>query len=238
MYPKLMDLYGDKGNIEILTWRAKKRGIVIEVMPCDIGSDLGEMDFDICYIGGGADKDQLVVCEDLLRRKNELVKATENGAMFLLICGGYQLWGKYYVDRSGRQIEGLGMADFYTESFSGDRCVGDVVVKVLLDGEEVVLVGFENHGGETKGVVTPLGEVVQGYGNERNGGYEGYFEGGVVGTYMHGPFLAKNPEMADWFIKKGLARNYGEVELAELNDWMEIGAKNHILDRRKILVNT
>jgi len=236
MYPKLMDLYGDKGNIEILVWRAKKRGIEIDVVPCDIGEKVSEMEFDICFMGGGTDRDQLTVCEDLRTRKDRIMEAAENGMMFLLICGGYQLWGKYYVDQLGRKIEGLGMADFYTEP-SGDRCVGDVVVKAVLDGEEVILAGFENHGGETKGVVAPLGEVVRGCGNERSGRYEGYFEGGVVGTYMHGPFLAKNPEMADWFIKKGLARKYGEVELESLNDWMEIGAKRNIVDRKKRLIS-
>jgi len=237
MYPKLIDLYGDKGNIEILAWRAKKRGIEIDLVTCDIGDKVDDLEFDICFMSGGTDKDQIVVSDDLRTRKDMLVEAAESGVMFLLICEGYQLWGKHYVDRLGRKIDGLGMADFYTEPSSGERCVGDVLVKVDLDGEMVILAGFENHSEETKGVVTPLGEVVLGCGNERSGGYEGYFEGGIVGTYMHGPFLAKNPEMADWFIRKGLARRYGEVELETLNDWMELGAKRNIVDRKKRLIS-
>ena len=161
MYHDLMDLYGDKGNIQVLKIRAQKRNIECIVDTCSLKEEKDLSAYDLLFIGGGADKEQSLLVEDLLSRKENIQKAMDEGSFILLICGGYQLFGQYYLDGDGNKIEGLGFFDYYTESASRDvRCIGNIAIEVDVEGEKFKAVGFENHGGQTKNVSTPFGRVL------------------------------------------------------------------------------
>ncbi|MDH6366056.1 MULTISPECIES: glutamine amidotransferase [unclassified Breznakia] len=222
MYHDVMDLYGDRGNIQVLKKRCMDRHIEIEIDTCGIGESKHIGDYDLLFIGGGADREQGLLFDDLVSRKQDIIDAIDAKTFVLLICGGYQFFGQYYIDNSNNKIEGLGIFNYYTTSDSSvGRCIGNIEIEAILDGKTVNIVGFENHGGQTRGVEHPLGKVVHGHGNEYQGGYEGFYNGQVLGTYMHGPLLPKNPEVADFIISKALAKRYGEVQLAKLDDTLE-----------------
>ncbi len=235
LYPNMMDLYGDSGNLQILRYRAEQRGVKVEVERYVIGEAAPDWRrYDLIFLGGGSDKEQKVVAGDLVRYRGELRKAAGDGAFFLTICGGYQLFGKYYKDAEGNVIEGVRLFDFYTEASADkrQRCIGDIAVEVELGGEKVRLVGFENHGGQTYGVDRPFGRVLAGNGNTFRSTYEGMMTENFIGTYLHGPLLAKNPELADEILRRCLRRATGkEVELAELDDEFEQCAKKEMLER-------
>ncbi len=232
LYHDLMDLYGDKGNIQVLKTRAEKRGIEVVVDTCSLHEEKDLSGYDLLFIGGGADREQKLLVDDLLKRKEALRKAMDGNTFILLICGGYQLFGKYYLDADGEKIEGLGFFDYYTEAASrSERCIGNIAIEAELDGEKIVVVGFENHGGKTMHVQTPFGKVLKGHGNEHQSAYEGFYNGHVLGTYMHGPLLPKNPQVADFILRKALAKRYGEVKLEVLNDMLEMKAREVILKR-------
>lgn len=232
LYHDLMDLYGDKGNIQVLKTRCAKRGIECIVDTCTLHEHKTLSDYDLLFIGGGADREQGLLVNDLLERRQELEQAMASHTFILLICGGYQLFGQYYLDGDGKQIEGLKFFDYYTQAASRkDRCIGNIAIEATLDGERFTVVGFENHGGQTMGVTQPFGKVLKGHGNTYQGAYEGFYNSQVLGTYMHGPLLPKNPEIADFIIRKALAKRYGEVVLEPLNDRLEQKAKEVILKR-------
>lgn len=232
MYHDLMDLYGDKGNIQVIKRRCEKRGIECDVDTCTLNEDKTLSEYDLIFMGGGADKEQSLLVQDLLSRKKEFQKAMDSGTFILLICGGYQLFGKYYLDGDGNKIEGLGFFDYYTESASRSvRCIGNIAVEAVIENEKMTIVGFENHGGQTKNVNSPLGKVLSGQGNSFGCGSEGFYNGQVLGTYMHGPLLPKNPRVADFVIKKALSRRYENVELKALNDEIENKAREIMLNR-------
>lgn len=232
MYHNLMDLYGDKGNIEVLKYRANKRGIEVIVDTCDIGEDKNIDDYDLFFLGGGADKEQNMIYKDLISRKDNIKEAMANKTAFLLICGGYQLFGKYYKELDGNVVEGLGLFDYYTESNEKDgRCIGNIVVETNLDGDVFEVVGFENHGGQTKGVTTPFARVLSGHGNTYKSEYEGFMNDSVIATYMHGPLLPKNPKVADKVILRALHKRYDIKELEPLNDELEDKAREVIIKR-------
>ena len=235
MYHDLMDLYGDKGNIETLRYRASKRGINVVVDTCTLQEKRNIEDYDIFFLGGGADKEQTLIYKDLLARKESILKAKESGTAFLLICGGYQLFGQYYLDQDGQKIDGLGIYDYYTESSDRDhRCIGNIVVKTNIHDKEVTVVGFENHGGQTKAVSNPFGKVLVGHGNTYKGGYEGYMDAKTIATYMHGPLLPKNPAIADEVILRGLNRRYAVEQLEQLQDTLENAAHDAMLKRLNV----
>lgn len=235
MYHDLMDLYGDKGNIETLRYRASKRGINVIVDTCTLQEKRNIEDYDIFFLGGGADKEQTLIYKDLLARKESILKAKESGTAFLLICGGYQLFGQYYLDQDGQKIDGLGIYDYYTESSDRDhRCIGNIVVKTDIHDKEVTVVGFENHGGQTKAVSNPFGKVLVGHGNTYKGEYEGYMDAQTIATYMHGPLLPKNPEIADEVILRGLNRRYAVKQLEQLQDTLENAAHDAMLKRLNV----
>ena len=235
MYHDLMDLYGDKGNIETLRYRASKRGINVVVDTCTLQEKRNIEDYDIFFLGGGADKEQTLIYKDLLARKESILKAKENGTAFLLICGGYQLFGQYYLDQDGQKIDGLGIYDYYTESSDRDhRCIGNIVVKTNIHDKEVTVVGFENHGGQTKAVSNPFGKVLVGHGNTYKGEYEGYMDAQTIATYMHGPLLPKNPAIADEVILRGLNRRYAVDQLEQLQDTLENAAHDAMLKRLNV----
>ena len=237
MYYDLMDLYGDKGNIQVLKTRCEKRGIDVKVDYLTIDDDIDASNYDLIFMGGGADYEQNLIYKDLLKRKAQLQKALDEKSAFLLICGGYQLFGKYYKDQDGKIVDGLGFFDYYTESSDRDhRCIGNIAVKVSMDREVFQAVGFENHGGQTMNVTTPFAKVLKGHGNTYDGGYEGFLTDQVLATYMHGSLLPKNPKIADLVIKRALRKRYGEVYLEELDDSIEKMARETILRRMNVPV--
>ena len=230
MYADMLDLYGDSGNMEILSYRCRMRGIECNIDKYSI--DMPAPDFsqyDMIYIGGGADLEQQHIASDLLSCREGIEKAYKNGTFLFLICGGYQLMGKYYRDADGNEIPGLGLFDYYTVAPGSrrKRCIGNIVVSTDITGEEIKIVGFENHGGQTQDIKTPLGKVLYGNGNVSKGESEGYFEKNVIATYMHGPMLSKNPEIADYMISYCLHGG----ELSPLSDKLELDCRKVMLDR-------
>ena len=235
MYHNLMDLYGDKGNTEVLRYRCEKRGITCTVDTCTIGEEKDIRDYDLFFLGGGADREQQLIFDDLIGRKENIRAAMDAGTAFLLICGGYQLFGQYYKDQDGSVIDGLGFFDYYTESSDRDhRCIGNIAVETTIDGETFQAVGFENHGGQTRNVSSPFARVLYGHGNTYNDGTEGFLNDQVLATYMHGPLLPKNPKIADAIIKRAMRRRYGDVTLSKLDDTLENSARDVMLRRLKV----
>lgn len=235
MYHDIMDLYGDKGNIMTLKKRCEDRGIEFDLQTVGIGEEADLSDFDLVFLGGGADKEQISLIPDLLSRRDNIQKALDEKTFFLLICGGYQLFGQYYVAADGEKIQGLQFADYWTETGQArSRCIGNIIIEADLDGIKTKLVGFENHGGQTLHVSHPLGKVLHGYGNSFDAHQEGYYDGRFLGTYLHGPLLPKNPQLADFVIARALAkRNPGfRVEdLKPLHNPFEEPARKALFDR-------
>ena len=236
MYHDLMDLYGDKGNAEVLRVRAQKRGIDVTLDTCTIGEKKDISDYDLFFMGGGADHEQGLIHEDLLSRRDNIQKAMDEKTAFLLICGAYQLFGQYYRDQDGHTIEGLHFFDYYTEATNRNhRCIGNIAIETTIDGETFPVVGFENHGGETKDVTTPFGKVLKGHGNTFEGSHEGFMNEQVIATYMHGPLLPKNPKIADAVLLRALHKCYPDAVLTPLDDTLEIKAQQVMLKRLNVI---
>jgi len=220
LYPDLMNIYADRGNLLMLERRCEWRGIDFRLDASGLGEELDADAHDLFYLGGGQDRDQRLCAEDLLRTKRDaLARAAARDALVLGICGGYQLLGHSYVLGS-EEIEGVGLLDVRTVREQGQRLIGNVAIEVELNGSRV-LAGFENHGGRTTlgaGAV-PLGRVLRGHGNDGRSGFEGAREGNTLGTYLHGPLLPKNAWFADWLIATALGIE--EVELEPLDDALE-----------------
>ena len=230
LYPDLLNLYGDRGNIECMRCRLMWRGIDAEVIThtCDDGA-LDISDVDIVFLGGGSDREQKIVCSRLLEHKKELRDHAEDGGVLVAVCGGYQLLGRYYK-LEDETIEGLSILDIYTEQGKG-RLIGNIVLKA--DFTDQPIVGFENHGGRTYiGSHKPLGRVLSGYGNEESSGAEGVVYKNVFATYLHGPLLPKNPALCDHILTAALRRKYSDFKgLAGLDDELENKANNYIVKR-------
>lgn len=230
MYPDLLNLYGDKGNIECLKKRLEWRGIEAEAVSftCE-DTDFDLSDVDIVFIGGGSDREQKIVCHRLLEHKDAIKAYVEDNGVLVAVCGGYQLLGRYYK-LEDETIEGLKILDIYTEQ--GDkRLIGNIVLRPDFLGQKIV--GFENHGGRTYiGGHKPLGKVVYGNGNDDNSGYEGVVYKNVVATYLHGPLLPKNPALCDYILSNAIGRRYPEFEgLTPLDDELENTANEYIIKR-------
>ena len=186
------------------------------------------------YLGGGADFEQQLLADDLLSCKDKIVKAYKSGVFMLMICGGYQLMGKYYKDSNGKKIPGLGLFDYFTVASTNkrERCIGNIIIETELDGKKYKVIGFENHGGMTDNVKTPFGKVLFGNGNKFGSDTEGYFEKNVIATYLHGPLLSKNPKLADHIIEYMLTRRQGSpAVLSPLNDELEKKAREVMFGR-------
>ena len=214
LYPDALNLYGDGGNVIVLERRCAWRGIPVRVDEVKMGDTLDLSDADIVMMGGGADRDQLAVAHELLAQKEKVAAYVEDGGALLAICGSYQLLGRSYY-MGDERVEGLGVVGAETVRGEG-RMIGNVAVKTKLAAEPFV--GFENHGGRTMldADATPLGDsVVAGTGNNGKDGHEGLIYKGVIGTYLHGPGLSKNPELADWLITHALERR-GDAQAAAL----------------------
>ena len=230
LYPDLLNLYGDRGNIECMRKRLMWRGIDAEVVTytCeDSGFDLS--DVDIVFIGGGSDREQKIVCHRLLEHKDEIRNYVEDNGVLVAVCGGYQLLGKYYK-LENETIEGLDILNIYTEQ-GKKRLIGNIVLENDFLNQKIV--GFENHGGRTCiNDNKPLGKVLYGKGNDGRTEYEGVVYKNVIGTYLHGPLLPKNPQLADWLILHALQKKYGEqTELTPLDDSQEKEANDYICHR-------
>lgn len=230
LYPDLLNVYGDIGNILILKYRAEKRGIKVNLYSVSLKEKFCTQNYDIVLFGGGQDYEQSIVSSDLNETKRfSLEEYIESGKVFLAICGGYQLLGNYYTTPQGEKLEGLKLLDIYTEG-GNTRFIGNTVIHNEEFNESYV--GFENHSGRTYiGKLKPLGKVLAGYGNNGEDGFEGCIYKNVYCTYFHGSLLSKNPELADRMIKSALEKKYGSVKLSPLNDKIEIKAKNFIIQR-------
>ncbi len=235
LYPDILELYGDYGNIQVLKYRLEKRGITAIIDRYSIGDITPDFNsYDLVFAGGGADQEQGILADDLVKYKDNIKEAINNGVFFLLICGAYQLFGKYYKSADGDIVPGLEVFDYYTEAINDrkKRCIGNIVIEANLNGKSTKVIGFENHGGQTFDISNPFGKVLFGNGNKFGDTEEGYFQNNVIATYLHGPLLSKNPELADYIIKHCLDRKYNEaVVLEPLDDSFEELCRKQLLDR-------
>ncbi len=249
LYPDLLDLYGDRGNVLALAARCRWRGIDVNIRRVSLGDPIDFAEADIVVLGGGSDREQSILVEDLSSRGSELKDGIEDGLVLLTICGGYQLLGQYYQTGEGKKIPGLGILDLYTVA-GNKRLIGNVIIDLepelkeniawnhSLTGDEDssrlnTLVGFENHSGKTYlgPNLKPLGKVLRGHGNNGEDEREGVRYNNVFGTYLHGPLLPKNPHMADLLIELALERSGNVSKLSTLGDNMEIAAHKAIITR-------
>jgi lipid II isoglutaminyl synthase (glutamine-hydrolysing) len=223
LYPDLMNIYADRGNLLLLQRRCTWRGLGFELSAARLGEELDPDSADLFYIGGGQDRDQSLCARDLSSIKRDaLHAAAARGAVILAVCGGYQLLGHSY-QLGAETLPGVGLVDLETVRSDGPRLIGNVAIEVeLTRGERRVLAGFENHAGRTvlAGGAAPLGRVLRGHGNNGSDGQEGVRLGSVIGTYLHGPLLPKNAWLGDWLIRTAL----GLCELAPLEDRLEDAA--------------
>jgi lipid II isoglutaminyl synthase (glutamine-hydrolysing) len=234
LYPDYLNIYADRGNIAVLARRAAWRGHELEVRSLSVGDEVRPGEHDLLYVGGGQDREQALVAEDLATKASGVLEAVAGGAAVLAVCGGYQLLGRSYRDLHGADLPGIGL--FPLETVAGTtRMIGDVLLECELEsGERRTLAGFENHAGRTllDSGAEPLGRVVAGFGNDGESGREGCRVGRAVGTYLHGPLLPRNPWFADWLLAQALARRLGEPpELEPLPDELETQA--HAVSARR-----
>ncbi len=228
MYPDLLNLYGDLGNVTCLRQRCEWRGIKAEVVEFNIANEAPLEDGDLFVIGGGSDRSQKIVYSHLLKYSNQMGELIEDGVPVLAVCGGYQLLGEKYIDAKGNDLPGLGIFDYHTRSEEG-RMIGNIIIRNSLGLEPETLVGFENHGGCTYHDYQALGKVVVGYGNNGKDQKEGMIYQNCIGTYLHGPLLPKNPQLADHLILEALKRKYALDKLPCLEDNWEYAAHNKVL---------
>ncbi|MFW6074716.1 MAG: type 1 glutamine amidotransferase [Chloroflexota bacterium] len=230
LYGHEMNIYGDRGNVMALVRRAEWRGIDVEVQTIGLGDPLDAESIDLYFWGGGQDREQISVAEDLQKPKGAALRdAIEDGVPMLAICGGYQLSGHYYRPFEGEDLPGIGALNVWSEA-GRERFIGNVVVDTPEFGE---LVGFENHSGLTflgEGVA-PLGTVRVGKGNNGRDGTAGARYRNVVGCYLHGALLPKNPQLTDWLLGKAIERSRGDAMLAELSDELELLAHSQVVGR-------
>jgi hypothetical protein len=235
LYPDLMNIYADRGNLIVLERRCAWRGIGFELVASGLGEQLDAGAHELFYIGGGQDRDQRLCAEDLIETKRDgLHAAAARGVVVLGVCGGYQLLGRSYT-LGAEEIPGVGLLDVRTVREDGPRLIGNVAIEVddfegAASGGDRVLAGFENHGGRTYlgAGQQPLGRVLKGYGNDGHSGVEGAHTHNTIGTYLHGPLLPKNVWFADWLIARALGID--PAELAPLEDGIE--RQTHLSARR------
>jgi len=215
LYPELMNLYGDRGNVLCLVQRAKWRGIDLEVKYVSIKDELPKK-YDLLFMGGGQDRGQELVANDLFRKGHDIKTAIESDVPALVICGGYQLFGHYFMTSEGKRLQGIGVFNAST-SATQTRLIGNVLLKSDMFGE---LIGFENHSGQTviSASSDPLGRVVRGHGNNESSKMEGIVYKNAIGTYLHGSFLPKNPVVADFLLAAAIRRHRPDYSLKPLDD--------------------
>jgi len=226
LYPDYLNIYADRGNIAVFARRAAWRGHELDVEAIGMDDPIVPGAHDLYYVGGGQDREQLLVAENLAAKAAPLIEAVvDGGAALLAVCGGYQLLGRGYRGFHGEDMPGVGLLPL--ETFAGERrMIGDVLLECELEpGARRTLAGFENHAGRTRldSGAEPLGRVVAGFGNDGESGFEGCRLGRAVGTYLHGPLLPRNPWLADWLLEQALAHRDGgdPPELVPLADELE-----------------
>jgi CobQ-like glutamine amidotransferase family enzyme len=228
LYPDYLNIYADRGNMAVLSWRAAQRGYGIEVTGIGPGDPVPVGQVDVLYVGGGQDREQALIAPDIAAKADGLRAAVEDGAAVLGVCGGYQLLGRFYRDRLGAELPGCGLLPLHT--VAGERrMIGDVLLECELEtGDRRTLAGFENHAGRTylDAGAEPLGRVVHGFGNDGESGHEGCRAGRIIGTYLHGPLFPRNPWLADWLLGQALAHRLGgdPPHLEPLEDELEAEA--------------
>ncbi len=230
LYPDVLNLYGDRGNVMCMKKRLGWRGIEAKVTRLTLGSPVSLSAYDLVFIGGGQDFEQQVLLEDLHRgRDREIKAAIEDGVCFLTVCGGYQMLGSYYETYDGKRCDFIGALDLYTVG-AKKRMIGNYKFRLGESSGGSVAVGFENHSGQTflGSGVEPLGTVLAGFGNNGQDGTEGARYKNVFGTYSHGPVLPKNPELCDYILLTALKRRYGTAELEALDDRAELAAHDEM----------
>jgi CobQ-like glutamine amidotransferase family enzyme len=234
LYPTLLNLYGDRGNIITLAQRSAWRGIELVVKDVGPGESFPAGPVDMLFMGGDQDREQAVVVDDLSRNHGTRLRdLVDDGVPFLAVCGSFQLLQRFYRPADGPDLRGLGIFNAHTvhPGHGVARCVGNIVV----EWEEGTIVGFENHGGRTylEGDTKPLGRVVSGFGNNGEDGLEGARVANLFGTYVHGSLLPKNPAFADALLRLAIERRFAGYELAPLDDQLETIAHNAALKRAR-----
>ena len=217
LFPDYLNIYADRGNIAVLSRRARWRGYQLEVRALGASAEIRPGEHDLFYVGGGQDREQALIAPELAALGPSLRQAFDAGAAFLAVCGGYQLLGGYYRDRNGVELPGIGLLPLHTLAGSR-RMIGDVLLECELEpGSKQTLAGFENHAGRTilDTGAKPLGRVVAGFGNDGESGYEGCCLGRAIGTYLHGPLLPRNPWLADWLLAQAVAHRTGDLPVFE-----------------------
>lgn len=239
LYPELMNVYGDIGNVIVLSKRCEWRKIQVKVKHLEVGFKSNELTgCDILFMGGAQDKQQKIVASDLKKKSKKLKEKIENGTPGLYVCGAYQFLGKYYKEADGSIIKGLGIFDIYTENPGENfkRLIGNTII----DSKFGRLIGFENHGGRTYlgKNIEPLGKVQRGFGNNGKDKTEGAIHKNSFGSYFHGPILPKNPRLADHLIKLALQRKYGSpIKLSPIENPIEEKARRVIANRLNVGYN-
>jgi Predicted glutamine amidotransferase len=237
LFEDKLNLYGDNGNVMVLKKRCEWRNIDLEIVQVNEithADDIDLNDADIIFLGGGSDREQSLCTIQLKLIKDDFKDAIESGTPCLTICGGYQFLGKYYQDAAGNRMNGLDILDLYTiaNPERKNRMIGNILVESDQFGK---IVGFENHSGETYHHYPVLGKVVEGSGNNRTDKKEGLLYKNLIGTYMHGPILSKNPQVADYLIGKALEKKYSVGTLASLADKSENEARKAVWDRYSLV---
>lgn len=245
LYPKSMNIYGDRGNVITLIKRCQWRNIYINVDKIEVGDDFNPTKYDLVFSGGGQDIHQLRIATDLQQKKLAIIESIDRGTVFLLICGTYQLFGHYFVTSTNNKISGIGVLDITTiaskiKMGKTKRMIGNIITKITLPNytnKLNTLVGFENHSGmtfinENSQTTLSFGHVVKGFGNNGEDKTEGACYKNVFGTYLHGSLLPKNPHFADFLITKALENKYKiPIKLDQLNNDLENTAHRFILNR-------
>ncbi|MCL5113860.1 MAG: glutamine amidotransferase [Patescibacteria group bacterium] len=240
LYPDLMSTYGDRGNIIVLTKRCEDRGIKVNLEKISLEADKNKIkELDLIFMGGAQDKQQEIVNKDLIENKGSLLKrAIEDEIPSLFICGAYQFLGKYYKTAEGHKIPGLNIFPIYTENPGENvkRLIGNIIIEIRNSKLEIrnFVVGFENHGGRTYLLngAEPFAQIAYGFGNNDKDKTEGVIYKNAIGTYLHGPILPKNPQIADFLIEKALFKKYGKkIELEKLDDSIEKKAREVVVKK-------
>lgn len=229
LYPDLLNLYADTGNIKCLKKRCEDRNIGVNVIEYTLDDDVDLSQADLFFIGGGSDRSQQMVCKDFLKHKDYFRELIDENKVVLAVCGGYQLLGSKYIGKNGEELPGLNVLDYETISSKAKRIIGNIIIESSLDITPKTIVGFENHGGRTYSKYTPLGKVITGHGSNDFDKVEGIVYNNYIGTYLHGPLLPKNPHLADYLILKALQNKYDIDELEKLDDTIELSAHNKII---------
>lgn len=249
LYPDLMDTYGDKGNILALKYRSEKRGVDTSVEGISLNQKLEKNKYDLFFFGGGQDRQQIIVSKDLKTKAKVLKKEIENGKVLLSVCGGYQLLLEYFQTVDGQKLDGIGLFRGHTLG-SNRRMIGNLLIKLNPELHSAIssiyptthlpnyptnyLIGFENHSGKTFVKNQTIGQVVSGWGNNGDDGYEGAWYKNAFGCYLHGSLLPKNPHLADYLISVALRNKYGDVKLKPLDDSIEWNAHRAAVSITKI----